>query len=163
MGNEGCASLHALLAKLGEVLPASVCATLRPPAPAADLAELGRALPTGVEFPVDLLALLTWHDGQKWNSSLSKKNNRRLLSSTEILREYSFFADPTSDFQEPWSASWLPVLTNDAGDFIVYETQGELRGHLVHYWHDEESRTVAYKSLLQWAEELLLEYTRTDA
>ncbi|MDX6007968.1 SMI1/KNR4 family protein [Cupriavidus necator] len=157
------AELMAVLAKLDQVLPAEVHTTLRAPVQAADLAGLARTLAEGVQLPDDLQVLLGWHDGQVWNSPLSRKNNRRLLSVREILSERSFFADPMSDFIEPWCASWLPVLTNDAGDFVVYETVGDLRGKLLHYWHDDPSRSVAHSSLLQWAERLLHEYERPEA
>jgi len=63
---------------------------------------------------------------------------------------------------EPWSPSWLPVLTNDSGDFVVYETAGPSRGKLLHYWHDDQSRSVAYLSLQEWAEELLCEHEQSE-
>jgi hypothetical protein len=69
-----------------------------------------------------------------------------------------FFKDPKSDFQKPWLESWLPVLTNGAGDFVVYETQGSPRGQLITYWHDEPRRTTAHPSLRAWAEKLLNEF-----
>jgi len=157
------AELIAVLTKLEEILPTAVRATLRAPAQAADLATLASSLTEGDRLPDDLLALLSWHDGQAWNSPLSPKNNRRLLSTEEVLSERSFFADPMSDFMEPWRASWIPVLTNDSGDFVVYETVGESKGVLLYYWHDDPSRGVAYQSLLQWAETLLREYEGRDA
>ena len=156
-------ALTTVLAKLEEVFPPAIRATLRAPAKHQELAALGASLAEAGQLPADLHALLTWHDGQSWNSPLSRKNNRRLLSTSEIESERSFFADPMSDFMEPWSASWLPVLTNDAGGLVVYETTGPLRGKLLHYWHDDSSRNVAYSSLLEWAGGLLGEYAPRDA
>ncbi|WP_316156845.1 SMI1/KNR4 family protein [Cupriavidus sp. BIC8F] len=157
------AELMAVLAKLDQVFPTEVHTTLRSPAQAADLAALASTLAEGDRLPEDLLILFDWHDGQAWNSPLSPKNNRRLLSVREVFSERLFFADPLSEFMEPWCASWLPVLTNDAGDFVVYETVGDLRGKLLHYWHDDPSRSVAYSSLHQWAEKLLHEYEQPNA
>lgn len=161
--DRGVLAFTIVLAKLEEVLPPAVRETLRAPAEPQELAALGASLAEAGLLPADLHALLTWHNGQSWNAPLSKKNNRRLLSASEIERERSFFADPMSDFMEPWSASWLPVLTNDAGGLVVYETTGPQRGNLLHYWHDDSSRNVAYPSLLKWAEGLLDEYARRDA
>ena len=157
------AEMSAALAALEKVLPPQVTLTLRAPAQAEDIAALADTLAGDERVPDDLLALFSWHDGQSWNSPLSRKDNRRLLSVREILSERSFFVDPMSEFMEPWSASWLPVLTNDSGDFLVYETQGELKGALLHYWHDNPSRRVACSSLLQWAEGLLREYELPEA
>lgn len=155
--------LSVILAELEEVLPADVRATLRPPARPSDLAALAASIPEAGQLPADLRALLTWHDGQSWNSPLSRKNNCRLLSASEVVNECLFFADPMSDFVEPWNASWLPVLTNDSGDFVVYETADLSKGKLLRYWHDNQSRSVAYSSLLQWATGLLREYEQSDA
>ena len=152
------AEISAVLVRLEQVLPAEVKLTLRKPAPTEDLAARAGAVGGAGQLPADLVALVTWHDGQEWNSPLSRKDNRRLLSVREILDEHSFFGDPMSDFLMPWSTSWIPVLTNDAGDFLVYETQGPLAGALLHYWHDDPSRSVAHPSLIHWAEGLLREY-----
>lgn len=155
---EDTAAFAAVLARLDTALPPQVCATLRPPARAEDLAALAALLPEGARLPADLQALLAWHDGQSWNAPLSTKNNRRLLSAGEIRSELAYFSDPRSDVMAPWSASWLPVLTNDAGDFVVLETVGPQAGFLRLYWHDDPSRSVAHPSLLKWAEALLGEY-----
>jgi cell wall assembly regulator SMI1 len=156
-------SFPQMLTALNRVLPAEVKATLRPPAAPQDLAALGSFSQASWAVPGDLLTLLQWHDGQEWNAQLSKKDNRRLLSIPEIIDQLSFFADPGSDFMAPWANSWIPILTNDSGDFLVLETAGEQQGALLHYWHDEPSRSVKFRSLSEWAERLLQEYARTDA
>lgn len=148
-------ALNAMLARLDARLPSDVLATLAAPAPADDLRALTDTLPGLAALPADLLSLFTWHDGQAWNSRLNPNDNRRLLSVKEIIEERAFFADPMSDFLEPWSHSWVPILTNDSGDFVVYETAGESAGQLIHYWHDDPARRQAYASLVDWAQELL--------
>lgn len=150
MNEQAPSALRIVLTSIERVLPPHIRATLRPPAEAGDLAGLVSSVPEVGQLPADVCVLFSWHDGQPWNSPLSRKDNRRLLSVSEIGRECSFFADPTSDFMEPWSPLWLPVLTNDLGDFVVYETAGPSRGKLLHYWHDDQSRSVAYLSLQEW-------------
>lgn len=127
------ASLSVVLRQIEGVLPQAVRVTLRAPAEPEDLAGLVSTIPEAGQLPAELRVLFAWHDGQPWNAPLSRKNNRRLLSVGEIAKECSFFADPMSDFMEPWSPSWLPLLTNDSGDFVVYETAGLSRGKLLHY------------------------------
>lgn len=112
----------------------------------------------GKALPSELETLLKWHNGQEWNSLLSKEDNRRLMTASEIINAWQFFNDPMSDFMEPWSTSWVPILTNDSGDYIVYETEGKNAGKLLAYWHDWENRSVQNESVLVWAQGLLKEY-----
>ena len=158
---EPSAQLQILLDKIDAALPSEVRATLREPASGASLDALAGAFKS--RLPPEVQVLLEWHDGQEWNAPLSKKNNRRMMSAAEIAEQIMFFADPLSDFLGPWEPSWLPILTNDAGDFVVYQTQGSQPGSLSLYWHDDERRGTAHPSLQSWAQELLNEYRHADA
>ena len=149
-------SLSSALVALQAVLPSNIVNTLRPPVAPCDLAELEAAF--AGEVPAEVSALLTWHDGQEWNSPLSPDDNRRLLSCREIVETLSFFADPNEDYLRPWKQSWIPLLTNDSGDYVVIETTGEAAGSLLTYWHDDESRRQVESSLMQWVQGLQKAY-----
>lgn len=149
-----------ILAKLDAVLPQQVSETLRPGASEEELDALAQTVFGGGSVPAALRVFFQWHNGQEWNSLLSHSSNRRLLQIGEIIDEWSFFADPMSDFLEPWRTSWVPLLTNDSGDSLVYESAGEHSGKLIAYWHDDVRRPIEYQSLAAWANVLLSEYQR---
>lgn len=136
------------------ILPAAILSTLLNPISVEEMQKLREIW----ALPEELVLLWTWHNGQRWNAQLSKYNNRRLLSAAEIVEQHEFFNDPMSEFMEPWRRSWLPILTNDSGDYVVYETEGELAGQLFFYWHDDSARKLAYRSLEDWLQELLEDY-----
>ncbi|MEY4563013.1 MAG: hypothetical protein RLZZ618_2290 [Pseudomonadota bacterium] len=144
------------LAELHAVLPPDVLKTLRPPATTEAIDRVKRLL-APVALPADVKLLLQWHDGQEWNSTLSPDNNRRLLSAEEIAERIGFFSDPSEDFLKPWNPSWVPLLTNDSGDYLVYETAGENEGKLIQYWHDDLRRLIQHQDLTFWANELRCE------
>ena len=158
---EPSVQLQVLLEKLDRALSSNVRATLRAPASAVSLDVLAGTFALGL--PTEIQLLLKWHDGQEWNAPLSGKNNRRLMPASEIAEQIMFFSDPEEDFLEPWELSWIPILTNDSGDFVVYQTQGPQPGALSVYWHDDEMRGVVYPSLKNWVQELLNEYTGAEA
>lgn len=138
-----------LLMEIDRQAPAAVAATFRPPADDAAIARIEQRL--GHPMPQNLRQLLQWHDGQAWNSLLRESDNRRLLSVDEILETLSFFLDGKEDFMGPWEPHWTPVLTNDAGDYVVIDTPPTGDGALLAYWHDDENGGPEYPSLDAWA------------
>ncbi|MCJ8313914.1 MAG: SMI1/KNR4 family protein [Saccharospirillaceae bacterium] len=145
-----------LLEEIEGCLQEKIVDTFYPAVVEEDIMKIVSLL-NGEKFPVELLAVLKWHNGQVWNSEFSPENNRRLMSSKEIIETISFYIDPMSDFLEPWDKSWIPILTNDSSDYLVYVTKGIDKGKLIGYWHNDEDRIVEYKSLNEWANELILE------
>src|SRR5262245_31112603 len=153
--NGEATELVRLLAELDAAVPVEVSESLLPGASDEALQQLSRTGLQGRPLPADLAALLRWHNGQEWNAELSPKNNRRLLTVVEIIQEWSFFNDSSNDYLEPRSPSWVPILTNDSGDSVVYETDGPRSGVLIAYWHDDPDRPLEYASLRDWAATLL--------
>ncbi|RJG35783.1 SMI1/KNR4 family protein [Motilimonas pumila] len=110
---------------------------------------------TNIEVTSDLIKLLKWKNGQKWNSILSPDNNRRLMSMNEIIETIKFYNDPMSEYLEPWEKCWVPILTNDSSDYVVYVSDGSNKGKLIGYWHNDYDRKVEYNSICDWALELI--------
>lgn len=124
-------------------------ASLRPPASPADLARLADTCFAG-KLPADLAALFAWHDGQSSDGDpLSPESNYTLHSIASALSAHAFLSAPAADIQQPWSASWLPLFENGAGDHLVYD-----RGALLEYRHDDAGRPVRFASLDAWASEV---------
>ncbi len=110
---------------------------------------------TGKEIPEGLITLYKWHNGQVRFHSLNQDDNRTFLPINEVIDAWKFLNNPMEEIREPWSKSWIPILYNGAGDYVVYETKGSDKGKLIEYWHDDEDRDIVYDSLDEWAEEVL--------
>ena len=151
------ARIHELFKEIDKLASAETAQAFMSPANGASVALIEQALQSSL--PRELHALLAWHDGQEWNTALRPSDNRRLMSALEIVETIGFFLDPNEEFLEPWGRFWVPFLTNDSGDYIVIEPDS---GELLHYWHDSESRRVAYPSFLVWLEGLAAELKAAD-
>ncbi len=114
---------------------------------------------SGEQVPQDLETLYKWHNGQTGYYSLNQEDNRTLLSISEVIEAWKFMNDPMEEILEPWSKSWIPILDNGAGDYIVYESEGIQTGKLISYWHDDEERWVEFENLESWAQ-AVLKYTK---
>ncbi len=106
---------------------------------------------SGEQVPQDLLTLYKWHNGQNGHYSLNQEDNKTLLSISEVIETWEFLNDPMEDILEPWSKSWIPILYNGAGDYVVYESEGIQTGKLISYWHDDEERVVEFENLLRYS------------
>lgn len=60
---------------------------------------------------------------------------------------WSFLSDPMEDSLEPWSPSWFPILENEAGYYVVFESGEDNHRCLIGYWHDDASRRIIHSSL----------------
>src|SRR5690349_19897746 len=76
------------------------------------------------------------------------------MSVSQALSAWKFLSNPKSEISKPWSNTWLPIFTNGAGDYLVYESGGKKPGALIEYWHADEDRDVEFSSLLDWAADL---------
>lgn len=91
---------------------------LLPGATRAELAALRKGL--RMPLPRDLRALLAWHNGQKPDSPARFEQDWLLMSGPRIVaakRDLDVHADSTG-----WSKCWIPVLDNDAADYLCLDT-----------------------------------------
>lgn len=140
-----------------------VAAGLRAGAGDQELALLRRTIFGQQAIPEDLEAFFRWHNGQEGYRSLSPMDNRMLMSIEDALNTWSFLSDPTEDIQQPWEQSWVPILANGAGDYIVYVASGATKGALLGYWHDADDRRVEFPSLEAWARKVVESYAAPAA
>lgn len=126
---DSLAALDAALAKRHRAAGAEV----NEPAVVGDLTEIAACL--GTELPEELVAWFGWHDGQDGTTPIKPEENQTLITASEAARKMEFWTEEVD--AKPWPRSWVPLLTNGAGDFLVYETAGEHAGRLIRFWHDE--------------------------
>lgn len=107
------------------------------------------------DIPGDLLMLYRWHNGQLGHYALNPDDNRTFLPIKAVIDAWNFLNNPLEDILQPCSRSWIPVLYNGAGDYVVYETEGPLAGKLIGYRHNDPKRPVLHESVADWAQEVL--------
>ncbi|MFM2478686.1 SMI1/KNR4 family protein [Celerinatantimonas sp. MCCC 1A17872] len=107
------------------------------------------------QVPEEIVLLYKWHNGQLGSYSLNQKDNRTFLPIDEVVSSWEFLNDPMEDISEPFSKTWVPILYNGAGDYLMYETEGADKGKILSYWHDSERREVVYKNLKEFEQEVL--------
>jgi len=124
--------------------------SLQPGASEEELKTLKEKCFEGKDLPEDLVSLYKWHNGQTGFDSLNQNDNRTFLPILEVIDTWEFLNDPMEDILEPISRSWIPITHNGAGDYLVYETEGENAGKIIEYWHDDEGRDVEYDGIKAW-------------
>ena len=149
-----------LAKKLAEIGQAEAAPTFLAPAGELDLQRLDQAVQdaVGLEVPEDLTTLYLWHNGQASDQRLIPDETFRLLPITEALRNWGFFLDPESEYLEPYSPTWFPLIGNGNSDYLVYDLEN---GRLIAYWHDDPDRDVEHPSLEDWADALVEELAAT--
>ncbi|MGH1564313.1 T6SS immunity protein Tdi1 domain-containing protein [Mumia sp. DW29H23] len=113
--------LRSALAALEDAMPADLRATLAPGASFADEADMPGAMAAD--------DLVTWHDGQRpgTGSTWRQPEPFRLMSAAEIRAMTSAIeADPAAYPDWPENDAWEPVLTDDAGAYLVVVAFGAL-------------------------------------
>jgi TfoX/Sxy family transcriptional regulator of competence genes len=133
----------------------SIYTSLNEGATSEELRHLSDVCFNGEKLPTELDILFKWRNGQRDFHNLHQEDNRKLLSTTEIIGAWRFLNDPKEDILQPISRTWIPVFYNGAGDYLVYETQGENKWRLISYWHDDPDRDVVYLSFEDWVEDAL--------
>lgn len=126
------------------------------PVSTTELEELKTILPSGL--PEEIEIMLRWHNGQQQSapSILFGEGNIRLLSAREIKEAFTFLAADIS-----FKKSWIPLLTTESGDYVMFETEPKNHGQLIRYFHDEGESQEEYNGLaelLEEAVEILGEY-----
>jgi cell wall assembly regulator SMI1 len=117
--------------------------------------ELLKKCFTDQKIPEEIISLYKWHNGQDGSFSLNQNDNRSFLPISEVIDSWEFLNDTLEEIQEPILKSWLPILYNGAGDYIMYEIEGHNKGKLISFWHDDEGRDIEYENLDEWAKEVL--------
>jgi cell wall assembly regulator SMI1 len=147
------------LANIDPLLDDATRALLRPPAKAASLKKLAKVVLGGKPLPRDLETFFHWHDGQSGVAHIHPGDNRSTMTIDEVIDAWKFLTDPNEDV-EGFQKSWVPILSNGAGDHVCFETTGKRAGALVEYWHADDDRDVAFASLIAWAEDVAKELAK---
>jgi predicted DNA-binding WGR domain protein/cell wall assembly regulator SMI1 len=130
-----------------------------PPASVEQLKHLSLLL-KDQPLPEELRVWFGWHSGQESGGVIIPGENRRLISLDESIKAWRFFADPEEEYEKPWCSSWIPIMENGSGDYVVYETKGSKIGQLINYYHDDQSRPTESKSLTLWVDKASKEIKR---
>ena len=99
------------------------------------------------DLPQELIELYKWHNGQDGYGSLNQKDNFTFLPIDEVVDGYDFLNDPMEEPSKPYEKSWIPLLYNGRGDYLMYESQGENQGKILTYLHDSSERKIKYESI----------------
>lgn len=127
-----------------------------------DFAKLSKEVFDGKPIPPEIETWFRWHNGQGGYSSLSPENNRTLLSVEQLIESWKFCCDPEA--MGPWNKTWIPLLENGAGDYLVFESSKDERyGSLIGYWHDDRERKQEFTSIIEWADRLVKEIRGKDS
>ena len=100
--------------------------------------------------PSDLVAIHRWHDGQT-DGAPGLVGNDALLTLDGIraerarLDEVLFSGDVLG--ADAWRETWLPFLTNGAGDCVCLDLA---TGRVLRHWHDSVARPVLAESIREW-------------
>ncbi len=121
---------------------ATVSKTLRKRATAASLAKLEKI---AGKLTVELRTWFTWHDGQNGPSSIGPSANHQLIGVAESMKAWTFLQE---EGNRPWKSTWLPIMENGAGDYVVCDRAD---GKLLVYYHDDKKRPKLATSLAAWA------------
>src|SRR4051812_6781945 len=76
-------------------------------------------------IPPELVAWFGWHDGQDGTAQeLSPDRTFHLVDLAESCAAWRSLRDlkQSGDLQESWQLSWVPVMANGAGDYVVFES-----------------------------------------
>jgi cell wall assembly regulator SMI1 len=139
-------------------------ADLQRGASGADMTKAGRTL--SVSLPDDLRQSYRIHDGTK-GSGPPLLGEWRLLSLSAIAREWKTlkrllddgtFPSDSGDVDEGikdvwWSAGWIPIASNSAGDFRCVDLdpdEGGQAGQVIGYWHADARRELLAPSFERW-------------
>lgn len=122
--------LPTILARLGRYLDGSDHGRLRAPASEQQLRALRSHFFASEELPADLACLLTWHDGQECGGVVSPGSLWRLLPADEMVTHARRMST-----KDGWEATWLPLASNDADDYWVYDTERGNLGRCGEFFH----------------------------
>jgi hypothetical protein len=111
----------------------------------------------------DVQAWFAWHDGQKPDdfTALIPETNWTALTVHAVLRDHSFLCNqPPDEIMQPYKPAWVPLFDNGGGDHLCYDRD---TGKIVTFYHDDEGRPTAYKSMAALVESIDKGYTKMKA
>ncbi|MDY8138082.1 SMI1/KNR4 family protein [Aquimarina sp. 2201CG5-10] len=120
-----------------------------------------------IEFPKEYKESLKQCNGQ-----LGMKDNLigdwRLLRLEATIKEWKalnrLFPDDNKNSKDNWekydwwNKKWIPIAYNGAGDFLcidLSQSETEIDGQIITYWHTKEERSMIYKSFKNFIEAFL--------
>ncbi|AMV23308.1 transcription antitermination protein NusG [Gemmata sp. SH-PL17] len=145
----------------------ALLAAMRPGATDTELDDLERAI--GRQLPDDVRAFYRWRGGSEDEYRSECPLWQRPLTLPEIQHQYEeccrFAEADWEDLGHPgwWHPVWVPIMSNDNGDFLCVDTAGVwtgVRGQIVRFWHEYESRAIEAGSLGDWLRVLVADLER---
>jgi cell wall assembly regulator SMI1 len=130
-------------------------AQLQPPASEEQLQQFERSI--GFPIPEAFKELYRWKNGQPRHYFHSFIYNDSFLSLEEAQDAYNMLNEllESGDFDREhwWSPYWLPFLESAGGDLVCVDMEGTftgLRGQILQFWHDDETRLIDAPNLEEW-------------
>jgi hypothetical protein len=134
-------ALAQCLAEVETLLTPETKRSLRAPASKDRLRQLAEVC--GGQLPSDLLTYFAWHDGQ--DDPIANNSDAELFPDApplylmpieEILEA---IATNTEEIED-WKPTWVPLITNDGSDYILYDRQ---TGRLLGWGHEDPDEVYA--------------------
>jgi cell wall assembly regulator SMI1 len=124
---------------------------LRPGANEVELHALQARL--GHELPAELRTLLAWHSGQGEEFAGRFEEDWLLMGTGEIAqaKEDLDKGAAGNGAGNGWKPEWIPVLDDDAGDYLFLDTS-QARPPVRAYWLDQEQQPQIAASLTAWVD-----------
>lgn len=131
----------------------AVARSLRRPASRAERAKLAQAVFNTRQLPPELDTWFAWHNGQTDAGEIDVNIAGRLMSARESLEawERNREMQKQGELMEPWSLSWVPILTKYDGSLLVWDA-----GAVRWWWHDSTDRDVLSESLAAFANAIVV-------
>lgn len=137
---------------------------LNPPATEQEINQLQETL--GVQLPVDFIACLRIHNGQKGMAG-GLFDNSEFLSTQSIIEQWQiwkdlldsgtfdeFSSEPESGVKNDWwNQKWIPITHNGGGDHFCIDLDPDAQGvsgQIITMWHDMANRDIQANSFKTW-------------
>jgi cell wall assembly regulator SMI1 len=131
----------------------SLAAGARP----AELDRLQKAI--GTPVPVELRALLSWHNGQHGEFAGHFEQDWDLLSADQIAK-----TKRDRDAQRPrtgWQTAWIPLTDDDADDHLCLDTS-QPGAPVRAFWQGKFAHAVVASSLGAWFQDVVAAMERGE-
>jgi cell wall assembly regulator SMI1 len=106
----------------------------------------------GVPLPESLKALLAWHNGQSADTIARFEQHWALMSTAQIAEAKSELDANALEDKTGWQPAWIPLLDNDAGDYVCLDTS-EASAPVREFWLDRTEHPIVAASLEAWLAE----------
>lgn len=116
----------------------------------------------GVALPEEFNSLHRWRDGQSSRNFKSFYYNYTLMDADDIAETVKVNNEllEAGDFKLPdwWDPRWIPFLSNGSGDNYCIDMAGSfggVKGQVLEFNHDYESREIHHASFAKWLESVV--------